>query len=278
MAANYFKDDLTQRGLAGSGSRSRKYFLGKYGPLRLFKDKFPRLDNFPYYDDAKRIYDALWDCIASLIYCTYGSDEDVRADPELRNFVKEARKSEAEGGAGVQDLPALNGSRAQLIDFVAHIAFLASIKHGVLNTNSPAYGLNTLPYHPMAFYHPLPTTEQEKAAVKDLAPYLPNVMQSLQQVALLAAFARPSYVSNNGEGGRTLLHAFDEPHLLQSWPDTFGRAVKLFKVRMQNLSNDLRQRNSEGGGSAGASASASANAPFAWTALDPNWAPYFAAI
>lgn len=287
IASNYFQTDLSARNLAGAGARSRKYFMGKVGPLKLkfLEDKYPEVGHFPYYRDVKRVHDALWDCIASMIYSSYESDAAVQGDRELCAFVQEAQQDEAGGGAGIQDLPAINGSRVALIDFITHVAYLSSIKHNIINTNGPAYGLNTLPYHPMSFYKPLPTTEEEKAqlnAVDDLVTqgYLPDVVQSLKQVALLHAFARPFYVDDedeegDGKGkgrerGQTLLHAFDDADLLRAAPSAFRQAVKVFKERMQVFSDEVRRRNDEPVQSGGE--------PFKWTVMDPKWCPFFAAI
>lgn len=276
IASNYFRTDLSNRNLAGMGARSRKYFVGKYGPLKIFQDKFPRIEIYPYYDDVKRIHDALWDCIAGLVYSMYESDEILRGDSELSAFYNESSTPVQEGGAGIQGLLTFHNTRVQLIDFLTHIAYLASIKHNIINTNGPSYGLNTLPYHPMSFFKPLPTTEKEKAqltSIDDLATqgYLPDVMQSLKQIALLNAFTRPNYVKEDGEEGegQTLFHAFDDPALLRAAPDAFRRAVRVFKTRMEDMSTDFRKRNQGVPNAAN---------PFVWTVLDPKWVPWYAAI
>ncbi|CAO1635519.1 unnamed protein product [Sympodiomycopsis kandeliae] len=269
IEANYLQNDINGRGLGGKGARDRKHFLGKYGSLKVFQDQFPRIQNFPFYQDAKMIHDALRECIESYIHLFYSSDDSLSSDGELLNFVNEAIASEDQKGAGLQDFPAdIVHSREALIDFLTHIAYLGAVKHNTLNTNVVTYA-NVVPSHPVAFYKPLPANEKEKdrLTLSDLAAhYLPNITQSVKQVTLANMFARPEYV---GQEQKTISKIFDDPDLLRASPEAFKKEVKLFKRRMKGLSREIRSRNEK---------LITEFNPLAYTILDPLWSPYYAAI
>jgi hypothetical protein len=82
--SNYFQAELESRGLINSN-------IG------------PELKNFPFYEDASVIWEAINDFMTSFVQSYYRSDRVVAADEELQNWVQEAR-----GPAEAIDFPSIS--------------------------------------------------------------------------------------------------------------------------------------------------------------------------
>lgn len=94
--ANYFNTNLESRGLINST-------IG------------PALKNFPFYEDASTIYDAIHTFMTSFVESYYNSDSVLKADKELQAWVKEAN-----GPAKAIDFPASISSTETLADILTH--------------------------------------------------------------------------------------------------------------------------------------------------------------
>ncbi|RYP28549.1 hypothetical protein DL767_007155 [Monosporascus sp. MG133] len=92
----------------------------------------------------------------------YASDDDVAADPELKNWFAEAP------AAKVVDFPTGPVTKEALVDVLTHFGFIVSVVHHGLNGGDPVGSKAALPFHLNALYAPLPT---EKGAT-DLLPFL----------------------------------------------------------------------------------------------------------
>ncbi|EOO04024.1 putative manganese lipoxygenase protein [Phaeoacremonium minimum UCRPA7] len=95
--ANYFKTDLKSRGLID-------YCHG------------PRIKNFPFYQDAGVIYDAIHTFMTSFVKSYYSSDSEVASDQEIQAWVEECN-----GAAQVFDFPSEISSIDTLIDVLTHV-------------------------------------------------------------------------------------------------------------------------------------------------------------
>ena len=98
--ANYFRTDLQSRGLVQSA-------LG------------PGLKNFPFYEDASVIYNAMHDFMASFVYSYYSADSDVTGDSEIQAWVKEAQ-----GPAEAIDFPSIR-TRSALVNALTHMVSIS---------------------------------------------------------------------------------------------------------------------------------------------------------
>ena len=94
--ANYFTTDLENRGLINSN-------VG------------PELKNFPFYEDASTIWNAIHKFMTTFVESYYSSDSVVKADQEVQAWVKEAN-----GPARCFDFPSAISSRATLVDVLTH--------------------------------------------------------------------------------------------------------------------------------------------------------------
>lgn len=95
--ANYFKTDLKSRGLID-------YCHG------------PRIKNFPFYQDAGVINDAIHTFMTSFVKSYYSSDSEVASDQEIQAWVEECN-----GAAQVFDFPSEISSIDTLINVLTHV-------------------------------------------------------------------------------------------------------------------------------------------------------------
>ena len=233
--ANYFYTDLQNRGLINS----------TYGP---------ELKNFPFYQDAQPIYNAVHTFFTSFVNSYYSSDAVVKADKEIQAWA-----TEANGPAKCIDFPSSIVTRATLVNVLSHFAHLASTAHHVVNTNELIQACSTLPFHPPSLYSPIPIAKK----VTDLAAWEPPFTKVLEQFAVAALFARPLLVDTN----RTLLHMFDNPTMLSHMNSQTSQAAATFMSSMEALSAKIGARTFDADG-------LSQGMPFVWKALDPNVQPY----
>lgn len=153
--ANYFETDLQNRGLIHS--------VG------------PELSDFPYYEDASVIHDAIRAFMTDFVASYYTSNSVVLADTELQAWV-----SEANGAAEAIDFPSKIAATETIIDVLTHIAHLASTVHHAVNTNELLSISATFPMHPAALYSPVPTTKGNTSVVN----FLPPLAQCIAQFEL----------------------------------------------------------------------------------------------
>ena len=236
--ANYFRENLASRGLIDS----------KFGPD--FK-------NFPYFEDASIVNNHISTFISKFVKSYYPTNDLLIKDKELQAWVAEAVP------AKVIDFPSAIKDRKTLIDVLTHVAYLCGVEHSVLNTNVPVASSATLPFHPLAFYKPLPTEK----GVTDLVPYLPPLEPAVKQIGLLAAFNRPKIARSN----LTLAHMFDDAALLDGANQKTKNAAKDFLRDMQDFSKTVSARKFDRHG-------LSQGMPFIWNALDPEIASFYLTV
>ncbi|KAF3907200.1 Lipoxygenase-4 [Orbilia brochopaga] len=235
---NYFVKNLEKRGLLNS-------------PVG------PQLKNFPFYEDAKVIYDAIHDFMTSFVNSYYTSDGAVASDPELQAWLVEAN-----GPAGAINFPtaATMKTRLQLIDLLTHMAHLVSSSHHAVNTNQLITGAGSLPFNPSALYQPIPT---KKGGITNLAPFLPPASQCVQMILNQANFARPLLAGSS----RTIVHMFDDAATLGRLNKPTKDANDKFMAAMRAQSTVVKARTFGADG-------LSQGMPFVWQALDPDVAPW----
>ncbi|KAI0571342.1 Lipoxygenase [Pyrenophora tritici-repentis] len=232
--SNYFEPNLQRRGLIDS----------TFGP---------KIKTFPFYRDASAIHAAIRRFMTVFVQSYYPDASDITNDGELQAWVREA------GPAKVVDFPPSIENQRALIDVLTHVAHLVSIVHGTLNTNALAASSGSLPFHPFAFYSPLPATK----AVHDIMPFLPQVEASVSQIALTADFNRPGFVDSN----QTIVHMFDNTTMLARMLPSVQRAEVNFRSTMKRYSMAVRSETFDRDGLC-------RGMPYCWSTLDPEAAPY----
>ncbi|PSR97770.1 lipoxygenase, partial [Coniella lustricola] len=258
--ANYFLTDLKNRGLINST-------VG------------PELTHFPYYEDALVIYNALEAFMTAMVDSYYAADSDIIADQELQNWA-----TEANGPAEVIDFPASISDKATLVAVLTHIAHLVTSAHHSVNTNQLQSLSMTLPFHPASLYSPLPTTKSSSAATAtttttvnstnsstspatSVVDFLPPFASSLAQIEIGGGFSRPQFIGTS----RSLINMFNDDTLLSLLNTETNTAAAAFMSTMQEFSSKVAARTFDADG-------LSHGMPVVWQALDPNVAPYSAAI
>lgn len=237
--ANYFTTSLQDRGLLNS----------PYGPP---------LKHFPFADDAGAIVSSIRKFVSAYVYSYYPTRAHLTADQETQNWVTEANTQ-----AKVLDFPSAPlDHRTTLIDILTQIAYLTGVNHHVLNSNAPSQLAGTLPFHPSAFYQPIPATK----GIEDLVPYLPNLNQSLNQVTLTLRFNRPTLPEEHGE----LVDMFSASAFLNGQAGV-RRAATRFRAEMEAMGERVAGRGFDEMG-------LSQGMPFVWTVLDPRRIPFFLCV
>jgi arachidonate 15-lipoxygenase (second type)/8-lipoxygenase (S-type) len=237
--ANYFERNLAKRGMIHSTSG-------------------PQLKHFPFFEDGAKILSQIRKFIASFVDSYYHSVSDLEKDYELQAWVEEAWPAQ------IIDFPTAPITEKQtLIDILTHLAYLVSVLHPTLNTNSLIQTSAVLPFQPWALYQPIPT----RKGVSNVTAFLPPLESALGQIAAGSAFSRQQFIGTN----RTLTHMFDDDELLAKMNIETRQAATRFKDAMNTISKQISGRHFDQNG-------LSQGMPFLWKTLDPNVAPFSLAI
>ncbi|KAL8650141.1 MAG: hypothetical protein Q9210_004000 [Variospora velana] len=219
----------------------------------------PSLKHFPFAKDATAIVASLRDFFANYVYTYYPTRDLLTSDREIQDWI-----AEANGAARVLDFPSAPlDRRTTLIDVLTHIAYLTGVSHHALKSNAPSMAAGTLPFHPSAFYKPIPAAK----GVSDLVSYLPNLNQSLNQVTLTMRFNRPALREEKGE----LVEMFSGSAFLKGQPVEVRKGAERFRAEMEAFSRQVESRgfNAEG---------LNEGCPFLWKVLDPRKIPFFLSV
>ena len=237
FVGNYLLNNLGKRGLVGCN----------YGPA---------LPSFPFLEDAGAMALTIRNFASEFVLSYYASDATVAADVEVQNWVKEAN-----GAAQVIDFPAKITTTATLIDVITHMAYLAGIEHNALNINEGFSNSGVLPFHPAALYKEIPTAK----GISSVLPWLPNLTQSVEQIAILTDFNRPQVATNGGN----VVSMFDNFNNVKN--SRIQTAIAAFRSGMTSISNRLNAQKFDANG-------LSRGMPFVWKDLDPKVNPYYLAV
>ena len=239
--SNYFHQDLVARGLVNC----------TYGPA---------LASVPFYDDGNAIVSSLRRFTDAYLRAYYPRENLIFLDTELQDWI-----SEAANGAKVLDFPPSPlVSWDVLVSILTHAAFLTGVSHHALNSGTPASISGVLPFHPAAFYAPLPTT---KGSITSLMPFLPNMTDALNQIALLIRFNRPQLEASDGN----LVHMFSSSKFLAGGCSAVAHAARLFQAEMLEVSRQIQSKAFDHNGLA-------QGMPFIWRSLDPSKIAFFLSV
>ncbi|KAG5804546.1 hypothetical protein H9Q74_013686 [Fusarium xylarioides] len=232
--ANYLKAKLTRRGLINS----------EYGP---------ELNSFPYYDDVSAILGALRTFITAYVDAYYPSDDAITADKELLAWFHEAAHA-----VSMINFPDSISTKSELVAVLTHHAYLISILHGSLNSNSLVHYSAVLPMHPFSLYQPLP----KEKGVSSLVPFLPDLEASIQQITLVASFNQ-AQIADTSDSLRFL---FNETEFYSRINNEAREAAEVYSATMSKFIQDVKGRKLDGDGH-------SQGMPFVWNVFDPSTAP-----
>ena len=240
--ANYLNESLVSRGLLDCS----------YGP---------QLNQLPFFEDALPIVASLRKFVTTFLGAYYTHPADLNGDNEIQAWIAEANTE-----ANVLDFPPGPLTDIQtLIDILTQMAYLTGVNHHLLNSNAPSYVTGLLPFHPSAFYKPLPISK----GVSDITPYLADLEHAMDQVTLQLRFQRPQLPSEH----RELVDMFSQwvADNSSGLPADVRRAAMSFRSDMESIADEIDGRGFDMNG-------LSQGMPFVWKVLDPRQIPYFLSV
>jgi arachidonate 15-lipoxygenase len=138
------------------------------------------LPEYPYRDDALRVWPPLVQFVQRYVGLYYGSDADVCQDQELQGFIRCFGDPQA---GNIRGTPTEITSRCQLVEVIATLIFTATAQHSALNyAQFPFMGY--APNVTGALYAPAPTEETPQSQLQWLE-MLPPASKAMQQFAIL---------------------------------------------------------------------------------------------
>ncbi|KAL9590377.1 MAG: hypothetical protein Q9203_000803 [Teloschistes exilis] len=237
---NYFSTSLKTRGLVDC----------PYGPP---------LKHFAFAEDAGPIVASIRKFVTTYVSSYYPALSLLTGDEEVQAWIKEANTA-----AQVLDFPSAPlDHTSTLIDILTQVAYLTGVNHHVLNSNAPSELSGTLPFHPSAFYQPIPTAK----GVENLVSFLPDLNQSMKQVTLTLRFNRPTLPEEHGE----LVDMFSASSFLAGQPQGVQQAKDVFRAEMEALGAKVESKGFDDRG-------LSQGMPFVWKVLDPRRIPFFLCV
>jgi arachidonate 15-lipoxygenase len=193
-------------------------------------DERSALRNFPYRDDGLLIWQALEEYVSQYVGIYYKSNQDIREDFELQNWIKALQKPIGEQGFGVVSLPQRLRNRDQLIDLLTQIIFTAGPQHSAIGWLQYQY-MAFIPNMPGAIYQPIPAS---KGIIREenLTSFLPGVEATFVQTNLMAAIGTKQYPKAFTDFG---VNSFQDPRAIE--------VLKRLQIRLQSLEKLIEQRN-----------------------------------
>ncbi|CRI65910.1 putative Arachidonate 15-lipoxygenase [Thiocapsa sp. KS1] len=152
-------------------------------------DDVEALPDYPWRDDALKLWEVVQGYIAAMVEHFYASDGDVADDDELRAFHAEIRDPR---GGNVRDMPGGEAgfrTRAGLIGFLTRVVYTASAGHAAVNNGQyDCFGF--IPNVPGALYRPPPREKDLSWSEKDLARALPDLRTASTQILMVRLLSR----------------------------------------------------------------------------------------
>lgn len=195
---------------------------------------------YPYRDDALQLWAAIHEWVHEYIMHYYGSNDDVRDDPELNDWVREIVSVDKGNLHGFgQNKNSEIKSRWYLTRCVSMILFTATVQHAAMN--SPQGDLMQFsPAFPLAAYDSAPTDPAQApyASEQDMADamYPPTTgdNEAYNQTAL--TYVLGSVMDKAlGQYGIDLITA----------PARVKVALRAFQRRLEKIEEEIRKRNEE---------------------------------
>jgi arachidonate 15-lipoxygenase len=188
--ASFFPDTLVARGVADATA----------------------LPDYPYRDDALRLWEELHAWVEDYVGIYYFDDRDVAGDFELQAWVEELVTAGhiQDIGEGAPGEAASIRTRAYLARLLTQVIFTASVQHAAVN-----YPQNTImsftPAMPLAAYAPFPAAEGQPAT--QVLDVLPPLQRGLLQQAVGTALGGVHHTVLGEYGGQLALVQVQGPLL-----------------------------------------------------------------
>lgn len=190
------------------------------------------LPNYPWRDDALKLWGAIGRYVSGMVDFFYKSDKDVIEDWELQKFHAEMRGPD---GGNVRGLPGGSDgfqSKDVLVEFLTRLIYAASAGHAAVNNGQYDY-YGYIPNTPGALYRPVPRDKTLDWTEKDLVRALPPFREASIQIFMVRLLSRLTEMPL----GRFHWNFFAGTQAV--WP-----IVTEFRRELHALSREIEERNS----------------------------------
>lgn len=224
----------------------------------------PKLEHLPFFEDASPIVASLRRFVTTFVNAYYTRKSDnLKNDTEVQAWILEANTK-----AKVLDFPPAPLNEIEtLIDILTQMAYLTGVNHHLLNSNAPSYITGLLPFHPSAFFQPLPTSK----GVSNITHYLADLEHAMYQVTLQLRFQRPQLPDEHRELVDMFSQGSFDSDSSGMLPPEVVEAAKTFRSEMEGIGKNVSSKNFDENG-------LSQGMPFVWKVLDPTKIPYFLCV
>lgn len=198
-------------------------------------DDAEKLPNFHYREDALALWGATREFVEEIAALYYRSDDDIKRDYELQNWIKELHDKGYPVDPGHEDhgVPTSFMSRQQLVEFVTMIIFTCSCQHAAVNFSQ--MDVYAFPPNSPALMRQPPPTKKGVVTMMDLMNCLATKHQSSLTIATVYDLTR----------------IFSDEKFLGDYPEQLfteeapKSAIASFQKKLQGISADIKKRNAQ---------------------------------
>ncbi|XP_060756033.1 polyunsaturated fatty acid lipoxygenase ALOX15B-like [Neoarius graeffei] len=199
-------------------------------PENISERGLKNVPNYHYRDDGMQLWNIINKYVAGVLQHYYKSDEDVKKDTELQNWISEIFTKGFLERSNTGMPKSFQTVRA-LIKFITMVIFTVSAQHAAVNNGQFDYG-GWMPNFPTALRKP-PPKEKGQTTKETIMETLPNVSTTVNGMAVLKLLSTKS--TDNYPLGNFPEDLFDE--------EVPCKHIKEFKEALEKLSSRIKERN-----------------------------------
>ncbi|XP_047429796.1 hydroperoxide isomerase ALOXE3-like [Mugil cephalus] len=188
--------------------------------------------NFYYRDDGLKLWDIINRFVKSIVEYYYPSDNDVRQDTELQEWISEIFKHCFLGNKQ-SGIPASFNTVKELIKFVTVVIFTVTAQHAAVNNGQ--YDFHSWTPNGSLLLHKPPPTTKGQSTMETISETLPNVGETVTFVTMVWILA--DTYSDVVYLGAYAEERFDEPAPKQT--------IAKFQAELSHLSEAIAARNAK---------------------------------
>ncbi|KAJ7337207.1 Arachidonate 5-lipoxygenase [Desmophyllum pertusum] len=198
-------------------------------------DDATKLPNFHYREDSLKLWAAIEAFVKEIISVYYRSDDDLKKDYELQNWITDVHDNGYPICEGHSDhgAPSSFESTAQLCDFMTAIIFTCACQHAAVNfSQMDVFGFP--PNSPALMRQP-PPKKKGVVGMKDLM----NCLATKHQASLVIATVYD------------LTRIFQDEKFIGEYPEDLfideaaRSAITAFQVKLKGISEEIKARNAK---------------------------------
>ncbi|KAI4892305.1 hypothetical protein NFI96_026275, partial [Prochilodus magdalenae] len=191
-----------------------------------------KIPNYYYRDDGLKLWDIIKKFVGGLLSCYYQTDDDVKQDPELQNWISDIfeygfLKNDKSG------IPSSFSTVEELVKFVTMVIFTVSVQHSAVNNGQFDFG-GWMPNLPSTLRLPPPKKKGESTE-KTIFETLPDVTTTIHGLAVLFLLSTQS--TDHYQLGDYKEELFGD--------DEARRVISKFQEKLQELDEDIKIRNAK---------------------------------